>query len=558
MKKKTIKFFKGNFSLNLIFAFSISLIILLFIYLQYKYSSYDKTVLFSWNYISQYLPLKQIIYIFPVILIIALLLNKIKNIKFIWIPPVLACLLSIILWKIPQVNPDTAGYYRYIIQFLDNGFIYTMKNFFFSYKAHQPFLTLFWGILIKIFGEHLIILNIVQTLFYGLITLFIILLGKELRNLKTGIIASLLFISISNILTQSALILTDIPLTAFVLIAHYCIIKSIKNKNLFWYILSIILILITVFTKITGFLFLIAPFLYLIANKKRNLNLKNMKKYFLIPVIISIPLLIILHSSRQHWGILAVLRYKFSNLNLAWDSIKFSFVYLFQINPIIILTALYYFISYKRNNKDEYIYFIFIIIFPVIILFLIAHRIALFRFSIPIIPFICLLSADSIIYLFKKYYKLAVYLILLTCLFITFKGIYPFCENNEANNLKQASIYLEKYDISNIGVLLHFNNSLYCPEVLVSMFDLYSKHKITLIKKEVSLINNFHSWTHDYILPERYLNNKKPDFIVLISNTVTSPEKMKYNNKMILLKKFINNSFSIMSTKYVYVYRCKK
>ncbi|RLF37403.1 MAG: hypothetical protein DRM99_00420 [Thermoplasmata archaeon] len=121
--------------------------------------------------------------------------------------------------------------------------------------------------------------------------IFVYLLGKELKNELTGIIAVVLvsFNHLYNVICTRVLI--DVPLATLFTIVAYCLIKYEKIKNIKWAILLAITLFITVTSKHTGILSVafVASyyiFAYLIESirrsivKKKNLIVVGLKELF--------------------------------------------------------------------------------------------------------------------------------------------------------------------------------------------------------------------------------------------------------------------------------------
>lgn len=115
---------------------------------------------------------------------------------------------------------------------------------------------------------------------------FIYLLGRELKDDLTGIIAAILLTAHHLYGYISAKGILDVPLTAMCIITAYCIIKMEHSDYKLWPILAGLFLILTMFTKQAGVLMLIIAIIYL-AITRRGLFFKDKKvRYALgIPII---------------------------------------------------------------------------------------------------------------------------------------------------------------------------------------------------------------------------------------------------------------------------------
>ena len=137
----------------------------------------------------------------------------------------------------------------------------------------------------KIFGANMFGIRFLSVLFGSLTIILVYLLGKELFNEKTGLIASFIFmISPFQILHMQALM--DVPMSFFALFSMYLLILSLKeNKNIF-FILSWISLGIAIMIKQIALVFIPAFVLFYLYYNFKHYRKFKFKKIFLAVLII--------------------------------------------------------------------------------------------------------------------------------------------------------------------------------------------------------------------------------------------------------------------------------
>ncbi len=126
----------------------------------------------------------------------------------------------------------------------------------------------------------------IVTLFYGLLgIIFIFLLGKELRNSFTGVMAAAILAFNHIFWFYSVRPLADSPLLVTTIILLYCMLKLEREKKMMWGVFSGILFLIAMFTKVQSALFVFALLLYyIIFKRKKMFSDRPILTSWLIPV----------------------------------------------------------------------------------------------------------------------------------------------------------------------------------------------------------------------------------------------------------------------------------
>jgi uncharacterized membrane protein len=192
-----------------------------------------------------------------------------------------------------------------------------IKNFSIN-DFHPPFYYLFLNIWTKIFGSNVITLRLSSVLFSLVTIYFVYLIGKKIKDKKTGIFAALflginpLFVYFSQELRMYAMA------TMYLTIGFYFFVKIKNNKYKVKDLILFNLMMALAFLTFYGSIFLIATFaIYFLINKKYKLFLiTNIGTIF--SILILSPLLFIQIKNSQ------MMLTKVANWDLALGKVNFK------------------------------------------------------------------------------------------------------------------------------------------------------------------------------------------------------------------------------------------
>lgn len=120
-----------------------------------------------------------------------------------------------------------------------------------------------------------------MALTYGMLgIIFIYLIGKEVKDKATGIMAALLLTFNPLMWFSSSRVLTDSPLATMFILVAYSLIKYEKTKKLKWLIALIIATVLTFFTKSNGILAIFFLLLYFFSQYILTPLIKRDKEYW--------------------------------------------------------------------------------------------------------------------------------------------------------------------------------------------------------------------------------------------------------------------------------------
>ena len=263
------------------------------------------------------------------------------NKKFDILVPVFLFLL-VLITKIPSFNlPYYWDDFNYVISAVNHVYTSQITPFLWEYGlGHTPFFYLLAGLIFRIFGDSLIVSHLIIIIFSFLSVYFTYLIGKELFNKRTGIIASLILLFTPIFFSFSGLFNLEMPLTAFVIMSLY---SSIINK----YTLYALFGSLAVLTKETAISVAVAMLFIKILKEKNKLK---------IALIYSIPILSFLLwmiLNKIHYGLFL---YPIGTSIILFEPIKNFFNFLIILKYIFfddfrwIIVSLFFiqFLSFKK------------------------------------------------------------------------------------------------------------------------------------------------------------------------------------------------------------------
>ena len=174
----------------------------------------------------------------------------------------LLILLSVIILRIP--NLETIPYWHWdegvnmnISHNLSEGRLlwFSLR---YVFVPHPPLFFVVTGILLRILGNELIVLRGLSVFYSIITTIFIYLIGKELFNKKTGLLASFLFAIYPCAIYWNRMGFANNQLMLLSVLTLYSFLQYLKHKRSFWFCLTSLSISLCMITEFTGILYLIS------------------------------------------------------------------------------------------------------------------------------------------------------------------------------------------------------------------------------------------------------------------------------------------------------------
>ena len=163
---------------------------------------------------------------------------------------------------------DSAVHLWYAIKVIKEPlFIFSREYLLGDYTIPQTIMSI-----IYLFTGNILLAAQIITMLYALIgIIFIYLLGTELKNKFAGILAAILLTFNHIAWFYGARPLGDSPLLTTTIILLYCMVRLEKEKTAKWGILSGILFIVAIFTKVQAMLFSLAVIIYVLLFKRKEM-----------------------------------------------------------------------------------------------------------------------------------------------------------------------------------------------------------------------------------------------------------------------------------------------
>lgn len=249
-----------------------------------------------------------------------------------------------------------------------------------------PLYQVITAIFFRIFGCNDWILPFISILCSAATLIIIFLLGKELHNETTGLLAAVLFVSTEYFLFFSKSGLSDATFLLFFAASVYFFYRATNTNKPFFYLYCGISTLLACYTKYTGpILFLVYLFIGMRISKKLN-------RYWFLFIIV-IPLLLLLPYFFIFIKVVSIpgIAQRHGKL-VGINHLKFLF-YLIRFAPLIFVSA----ILHRIKSNSDYFVLTIILIFFIVCGFYHPY----FRLALPLIPLLSIFSA-KFLYQFKK------------------------------------------------------------------------------------------------------------------------------------------------------------
>lgn len=562
---KKAEFFYNKLIETKIIYFLIGFSILISYYLLYIFRGVDNTVLMSWNLVFIYggINIYELFLVLSIAILISFIISRLNifkkyneekyHILFLFIS---GMIIGSLFWNIPEINPDAARYFQEAKYLELNGVLSFLKDWgrgFFAW-TDSPTAPFFFGIIFRYLGEYREYIQIFNTILFSLTSVLTYKISKRLWDEEIGLYSGLFLLSFPFLLSQVPLMLVDITLMFFTILAVFLILKIFDSK--YYSIPASLAIFFAVYAKLSSLLFILPPAISILYINYRSV-LKNKHRWiFTIFFSMAIIILFFLLNIDIFLGNMQTItkgvegnRYYESELN-----------YLYQVGPVIILLAIFSIIvAYRKKDKN-----FVILIAWVVIPFLIFHNTRI-RQMISVFPVIAIMASLSLSTIshkpIKKYFTLS---LVLASIAFTIYAYIPYEENFTDRNIKDAAEFTNSMNISEIELFLDFSEKhSYNPDPMVLLFDLYSHKKIVYSddNKFYPVADFSNSWLAFNKIPPFFYGNSSSSslrndrILIIISDKVGSSSiPPEFTRDHVLVKKFEQQVWGILNPASVNVY----
>ncbi|MBI4844384.1 MAG: glycosyltransferase family 39 protein [Nitrospirae bacterium] len=384
---------------------------------------------------------------------------------------------AILFFSEPEVIVDAS---RYFIQ-AKHLEIYGMGHFVSEWGksirawTDLPLVPAIYGIIFRYFGESRLYVQILNAFLFSFTLLLTYGIGEILWDEETGFTAGMALLGMPYLYTQVPLMLVDIPAMFFLSLSVLTFLRGLERGGA-WTVLSSLSLILAFFSKYSIWAMLsVHALIFLLfffrGDIQRSLILKRGAAVFLIALIFAGVAISVKYDivSRQ-LGLLN--EYQKPGLKRWTESYLSTF--LFQVHPFISVAALF---SLYAALKKRDMRFIVISCLPLLLFLLEIKRI---RYSIPVFPFLALMSAYGIRRIApKEIRRYLVFCVALTSFALSAFIYLPFLKNMSEVNLRDAGAFLDSTDAEIAEVItLPSESGVINSAVSVPLLDIHTNKKI--------------------------------------------------------------------------------
>jgi len=474
--------------------------------------------------------------------------------------------ITTVFWQQPEVIVDASRYFmqaKYVELYGPGFFIAEWGNVIPAW-TDMPLVPFIYGVIFWVFGETRLGIQIFSSLlFAGTVTLTY-LIGKTLWNRQLGLYAAALLLGIPYLLTQVPLFMVDIAAMFFLTLAIYSVINAIEKGNVVSCLWASVVITLALLVKYSnGLMLSIIPIIFLVNYQKGWRPIIRLGLIVAIGVFILFGIFLLIKFDVFIEQLQLLQSYQMPALSRWKESLSSTF--LFQIHPVITITAVYSLYRVARKKEIKYLTICWLVILTLI---LDVRRI---RYMIVIFPMLTLMSAYGLYYLKDEgLRRFVVSSTVLSSVLIAVFAYLPFLEKTSSINIKQAGEYLDlmgaEFDRVDVYVQNQSRSSVN-PSVIIPILDLFTDKELVYHFSE-SVLNapdNIDSlplrWTWELdssqYLRERPNKNIDGIAIVVIQSSADKqlPEFIRTKIKYYRLRKAFNvtdKAFKFQTTVKIY------
>lgn len=387
----------------------------------------------------------------------------------------LSYVVGIFLWDTPEAVIDTARYFTQAKYLALYGLVNFLQQWGVSITAWTdlPLLSICYGLLFSIFGEHRLIIQMFNTLLFACSVVLVYSIGARLWNATVGTFAGLALLSMPGLLVQIPMMLVDIP-TMFVVTLMIYLLTDIllSDQRKLLTVTAVTLVFVALAKYSTWPMLSILPIMLLCI--RPNQYLESGKR---IALIVSGAALLMGGWIGLNWNVVEeqlnlLFQYQWPGL-ARWQEGYLS-TFLFQIHPFVTGAAIAS-VYFAVRNRDRV--FLIIAWLPLLSILFGIQR---FRYIIPILPLFALMAAYGLYHL--RYAGMTQTIACTSAVYgvtIAILAYSPFLQNSAISNLQRAGQYLNRLPADRIEVVtLNFKHTEVNPSVSVPLLDVYTHKSI--------------------------------------------------------------------------------
>jgi 4-amino-4-deoxy-L-arabinose transferase-like glycosyltransferase len=393
----------------------------------------------------------------------------------------LSFLITVPMWQESELILDASRYFLQAKHFEIFGAGYFIQEWGgeISTWTDMPLIPFLYGMIFKVFGEHRICIQILNTFLFSSTVVITFLIGKELWDEERGFYAGLLILGVPYLFTQVPLLLVDIATMFMVTASYYLFILAIRRDNALFLMLSPVSICLALLTKYSALL-LLAPlplFAFVISDGG---NKEILRKLFIISIgfllFAGVAMLLMWDVVLSQIEIL--LDFQAPRLG-SWGESHVS-TFLFQSHPFItVFASLGVYNAFKSKDRK----FLITVWIVVVAFFLEIKRI---RYILPLFPMLTVAASYGLCSLEDREARRFAGVGIVAVTIVVLYSVYlPFLNRVSTVNLKEAGAYLDTINCKKIGIYaLPQKKSKGSTEAAIPLLDIFTK------KELINLQNN--------------------------------------------------------------------
>ncbi len=450
--------------------------------LQYHFRRFDDNPFTSWDMVfSTTAPVKFFFILVPGILLAWLAIrisypNPFPRSLFLFF----ACsIVTAFFWGEPEVNTVTARYVTQAKHIELYGIPYFFREWGNDIQAWMdlPAVPFFDGLIFRIFGESRIYIQLFTAFLFGMTSVITYLIGKALWDKDTGFYAGLLLLGIPYLIIQTPLMLLDVHTMFFLTLSIYLYIRAMEEGGSGRMLAATCAVFIASFCKYSVWPMLsVLPVISLVYYLQTDVSLRRkvLQRSFqiLLLSLLLVGVVVALKFEVVVGQIKLLLEFQAPSL-VRWTE-TFASIFLFQINPVISIAAIFslFIAAWKRDLK-----YMIVVWLPLLAVIFQIKRV---RYMLPFFPMLTLMAAQGLAaFQNPQLRKVTVASVIMTSFVTCFFLFQPFLNQWSAVNLNDAGQFLDTLDIDAVDVFaLPQQNYPVNPAVAVPVLDLFTHKRI--------------------------------------------------------------------------------
>jgi len=385
-------------------------------------------------------------------------------------------------WSEPEGLVDAARYFTQAKHVKVYGVGYFTEQWGKSICAWTdlPLVPFLYGLVFKFFGEHRILIQALNTIFYSLTVVLTYQLGKTLWDEEVGFRGGILPRGFPYLYTQVPLLLVDVPTMFFFMLAVLTCVYALKKGGLGRIVLACFALFLIFYVKYSSWMMLtLIPVIYAYFIFQNPVQTMRRGGVLALLSLVFIGILFVAYQDIIMDQLNFLVEYQKPGLK-RWSESYVS-TFLFQVHPFITAAALFSFIVAVRKMDFRFIIVCFLLL---LFLFMQVKRI---RYTLPIFPMLALMAAYGMgVIQNKALKKHIIFSIVGTSFVVAFIGFLPLLKSLGVQNLQKSGKYLNTLSAASFEVVSFAGeNAVVNPDLGVPVLDIYTDKKLFYEKKQI-------------------------------------------------------------------------